>query len=93
MVQGVFFTVVVTTGKFLNVAVQMLCTQMMERAFVGAFQNAPEALDSVRVGHVLDILTGAVADALMGEQHPLESRGVIRVDGRAVGGIVRDELL
>ena len=48
--------------EFLNVAVQVLRGQLVERAFVRPLERGPEALHPVRVRHVVNVLGDTVPD-------------------------------
>ena len=70
------------SGKFLNVAVQVLWREAVKRAFVRPFQGTPEALYSVCVRHVPNVLTDRVTDALMPAGNAVIGQRVIGIDNR-----------
>ena len=53
-------TLVVATGKLVDVPTQMLVTHFMVGADIAPFQHRPESLNSVGVGHTVDVFTNAM---------------------------------
>ena len=76
-----------------NVPLQVLRADLVEGAFVGAFQHRPEGLDAVRVRHAVNILADRVLDALVVVPRfkNIVDRRIVRVDLRAVLRVGRDK--
>ena len=75
-----------------DVALEVLGAELVERAFVGAFKEAPKALDPGRVRHVADVLTSRVPDRFV-VREPLVSTVVIGIDHRTWYGVAFDKPL
>ena len=79
-------------GKFGDVALQMLRTDLVEGAFVGSLEHGPEGLDPVGVGLASDILGDRVIDRLMVEfGHSLVGRSLVSIDRRARLRVLADK--
>ena len=85
--------VVVLACELAHVAVKVLRADLVLDALVCPFQGGPEGLHAVCVGHLLDVLAGAVADALVLERHALVGCGFVRVDRGAGGRMIGHEPL
>ena len=79
--------------EFLNVTVKMLWADLVESAFVGAFQHRPETLNSVRMHHVAHVFGNRVLYCLVLERHPFIGAVIIGVDLGIGRNMVRDEAL
>ena len=55
------------SGKLVDVAVQVLPADFVERALVSALEHGPEGFDAVRVHVAPDVLGGTMLDRLMPE--------------------------
>ena len=67
MVQRSHCPNVVTSRKFVDVALQMLLAELVEHALVRPLEDGLEALDAVGMGHVPHVLARTVVDVLVHE--------------------------
>ena len=74
----------------MDVAVQVLRAELVERASVGAFQDGPEALYTVGVGLTPDIFSDRVLDRFMVGKS-MVGQGVIGVDNGTGLDVLHDE--
>ena len=84
---------IVTASEFLNVTIKMLGAHVMERAFMAALEHAPEALDTVGVGHASDVLPDAMCDAFVVAGKALISTRFVGINSRAILYATHDETL
>ena len=83
LIDGIEIADIVAARELHHVPAQVILAHVMKRAVIAPFQQSPEALDPVGVGHVAHILSDAVAHALMLERYPLIGRCVVRAHGVA----------
>ena len=91
LVEGVFVADVVPALEFADVPVEVLRAHLVVDADVAALQEAPEALDTVRVRLVSHVLRDAVLDRFMGEGEGFVDQRIVGVDRRVRGPVIRDE--
>ena len=81
-------------GELVDVALWVLRADLVVGTDQSALQECPEALDTVRVGLVADVLADAMADGLVPHpRHPAIRPMVICVDGRPADRPLHDERL
>ena len=80
LVVGVARSVVVPTGKLVDVAVKVVGAHVVVGSDVSALQHGPERFHAVRVGLPVD----GLLDRLMRAGNPLVCRQVVRVDRRVL---------
>ena len=93
LAQRVKLTDTVTARELIHVSLQVLGADLVIDALVCPLEHAPERLDPVSMGHAVNVLTNAVADARVVERHAPVSGCIVREDLGAFGGVVGDELL
>ena len=93
LVDGVDDSIIVATGKFADISVQVLLTHIVVGAVVAVFEHGPEAFNPVGVRLTPNILTNAVFHSLILKGHAVIAAVIIRVDRRAIGHPFSNEAL